>query len=173
MSLRRKKKASPQVSPIDLIEQITQEQNWSSERLGGEQINFLIEGRWTTYTASFLWCPLRSELQMFCGFALDTHKRAQPQIRTLTEIVNAHASSGFFEVCTVEGEVGEMVLFRDSLPISSGEEGEVLEKRFSYLLSRGLLKLENYYHYFALVGCFQKGAKEALTCFSFKTLGEA
>ncbi len=156
-----------QSNPVDMIEFVASNNDWSFERSGEDEIAMTVAGRWADYHVSFSWMADFEALHVACAFDLKvSDARVNEVIRLLSQI-NGQVLMGHFDLWRDE----EAVIFRQSLLLCGGAEPN--NHQVERLLSSAAEACEAYYQAFQFVVWSGMDAKNALAAVLFETVGEA
>ncbi len=156
-----------QSNPVDMIEFVAANNDWSFERSGEDEIAMTVEGRWTDYHVSFSWMEEFEALHLACAFDIKVpESRVNEVIRLLSQI-NGQVLMGHFDLWRQE----EVIIFRQSLLLAGG--AEPTNQQVEVLLSSALDACESYYQAFQFVVWSGMDAQRAIDAVMFETVGEA
>jgi hypothetical protein len=156
-----------QSNPVDMIEFVAANNDWSFERSGEDEIAMTVEGRWTDYHVSFSWMEEFEALHLACAFDIKVpESRVNEVIRLLSQI-NGQVLMGHFDLWRQE----EVIIFRQSLLLAGG--AEPTNQQVEVLLSSALDACESYYQAFQFVVWSGLDARRAIDAVLFETVGEA
>ncbi|HXV29625.1 MAG TPA: YbjN domain-containing protein [Sinorhizobium sp.] len=156
-----------QSNPVDMIEFVAANNDWSFERSGEDEIAMTVEGRWTDYHVSFSWMEEFEALHLACAFDIKVpESRVNEVIRLLSQI-NGQVLMGHFDLWRQE----EVIIFRQSLLLAGG--AEPTNQQVEVLLSSALDACESYYKAFQFVVWCGMDAQRAIDAVLFETVGEA
>jgi hypothetical protein len=156
-----------QSNPVDMIEFVAANNDWSFERSGEDEIAMTVEGRWTDYHVSFSWMEEFEALHLACAFDIKVpESRVNEVIRLLSQI-NGQVLMGHFDLWRQE----EVIIFRQSLLLAGG--AEPTNQQVEVLLSSALDACESYYQAFQFVVWSGLDAQRAIDAVLFETVGEA
>ena len=156
-----------QLNPVDMIEYVASNNDWSFERLGEDEIAMSIEGRWSDYHVSFSWMEDFEALHLACAFDVDVTDSRVNEVVKLLFLVNGQILMGHFDLWQQEG----VVIFRQSLLLAGG--AEPTNQQVEVLLSSALETCELYFQAFQFVLQSGMGARSAIDTVLFETVGEA
>ena len=156
-----------QSNPVDMIEFVAANNDWSFERSGEDEIAMTVEGRWADYHVSFSWMEEFEALHLACAFDIKVpDSRANEVIRLLSHI-NGQVLMGHFDLWRQE----EVIIFRQSLLLAGG--AEPTNQQVEVLLSYALDACESYFQAFQFVVWSGMDAQRAVDAVLFETVGEA
>ncbi len=153
--------------PVDVIEQVAQNNDWAFERSGDDEIAIITTGMWTDYNVSFSWMEDFEALHLACAFDLKVPEARVLEAMRLLSLINEQMLFGHFDLWEQEGAV----MFRQSLLLAGG--AEPTSQQVEVLLSSALEACESYYQAFQFVTWSGATAKDALASVLFETRGNA
>jgi hypothetical protein len=152
---------------LDVVERLAAGNDWSFERASEDEINILINGRWTDYQVSFTWMGALEALHLACAFDLKVPDRRRSEVQQLIAQMNEQMWVGHFDLWPNDG----MVMFRHALVLAGGVEAS--GEQCQSVLATALEACERYFPAFQFVLWAGKPAREALDAALFETSGEA
>ena len=158
---------SREIHPVDVIEQVAHNNDWSFERAGDDEISISVAGSWTDYHVSFSWMEDFEALHLACAFELKIPERRRAEVQSLISLINEQLWVGHFDIWMAEGAV----MFRHALVLAGGVEAS--GRQCEALLSTALDTCERYFTAFQFVVWAGKTARESLDAAMFETSGEA
>lgn len=156
-----------QSNPVDMIEFIAANNDWSFERSGEDEIAMTVEGVWSDYHVSFSWMEDFEALHLACAFDIKVPKSRVTEVIRLLSQINSQILMGHFDLWLQE----EVVIFRQSLLLAGG--AEPTDRQVEVLLSSALDACEAYFQAFQFVVWSGLDASAALEAVLFETVGEA
>ncbi len=156
-----------QSNPVDVIEFVAANNDWSFERAGDDEIAMTVAGVWADYHISFSWMEDLEALHVACAFDLKVPENRVNEVICLLSHVNGQILMGHFDLWRQE----DVVIFRQSLLLVGGVEptGQQVE----VLLSNALEACEAYFQAFQFVVWSGMDAVSAVDAVMFETVGEA
>ena len=158
---------SREAHPVDVIEQVANNNEWAFERSGDDEISITAVGTWADYHVSFSWMEDFEALHLACAFDLKVPEARRAEIYKLLAMVNEQLWLGHFDLWSEEG----LVMYRDGLVLSGGAEAS--GRQCEALLENAVSAAERYYPAFQFVIWAGKSAREAMDATLFETAGEA
>ena len=155
------------IHPVDTVEALADDNKWSFERAGEDEIAILVAGVWTDYNVSFSWMEDFEALHVACAFDMRVPEKRVVETMRLMSLVNEQMLFGHFDLWLQDGSV----MFRHAVPLAGGAEAN--ESQIECLLSSALNSCERYYQAFQFVVWAGRTASEALDSVLFDTVGEA
>ncbi|MBP1852622.1 YbjN domain-containing protein [Rhizobium halophytocola] len=156
-----------QSNPVDMIEFVASNNDWSFERSGEDEIAMTVEGRWADYHVSFSWMEEFEALHLACAFDLRIPDLRVNEVITLLSHVNGQTLMGHFDLWRQE----DVIIFRQSLLLAGG--AEPTNRQVEVLLSSAIEACEAYFQAFQFVVWSSMDAKSAIDAVLFETVGEA
>jgi hypothetical protein len=158
---------SREAHPVDVIEQVANNNDWAFERSGEDEISITVAGIWSDYQVSFSWMEDFEALHLACAFDLKLQDSRIVEIVRLLSLINEQMLFGHFDLWEQEGAI----VFRQSLLLAGG--AEPTSAQVEVLLSSALEACECYYQAFQFVTWSGTPAREALSSVLFETHGTA
>ncbi|TPW30391.1 type III secretion system chaperone family protein [Pararhizobium mangrovi] len=156
-----------QANPVDMIEFVAANNDWSFERSGEDEIAMTVEGRWSDYHVSFSWMEEFEALHLACAFDIMVPKSRIDAVVHLLSQINGQVLMGHFDLWEHEN----VVIFRQSLLLAGG--AEPTNRQVEAMLNGGLDACEAYFQAFQFVVWSGMDPKSALEAVLFETVGEA
>lgn len=153
-------------NPIDLVERIATDQDWSFERTAEEELTLIVAGTWTDYHVSLNWRDDLETLHLACAFDFKIPDNRLTEVYRLLAQINEHLWLGHFDLWAGDG----LLLYRHGLMLSGAV---ATPRQCEALLQAALENCERYYKAFQFVVWAGKEAREALTSTMFETEGQA
>ena len=156
-----------QSNPVDMIEYVAANNDWSFERSGEDEIAMTVAGHWADYHISFSWMEEFEALHLGCAFDIKVPENRVNEVIKLLFAINGQVLMGHFDLWRQE----DVVIFRQSLLLAGG--AEPTNRQVEVLLSSALDTCEMYYQAFQFVIWSGMEANRALEAVLFETVGEA
>ena len=156
-----------QSNPVDMIEFVAANNDWTFERSGEDEISMTVGGRWADYHVSFSWMADFEALHLACAFDIKVPQIRVNEVIRLLSIVNGQVLMGHFDLWRAE----DVVIFRQSLLLAGGVEPT--DRQVEVLLSSALDACEAYFQAFQFVVWSGMDAQDAVDAVMFETAGEA
>jgi hypothetical protein len=156
-----------QSNPVDMIEFVAANNDWSFERSGEDEIAMTVEGVWADYHVSFSWMEEFEALHLACAFDIKVPQSRVNEVIQLLSHINGQVLMGHFDLWRQE----DVVIFRQSLLLAGG--AEPTDRQVEVLLSSALDACEAYYQAFQFVVWSGMDAVSAVDAVLFETVGEA
>jgi hypothetical protein len=154
-------------NPLDLLEQIAFNQNWSFDRPGEFEMDFAIKGDWGDHVFTLNWRDDLEILHLAAELDVRIPKEKRSSMIELMALVNAQMLLGHFDIWTEEGTV----LFRHGLMLQGC--AEATPGQCQELVNLALAACDRYYpacQYFLWAG---HDPRKALSVSMFETVGNA
>ena len=158
---------SREIHPVDVIEQVAHNNDWSFERAGDDEISISVAGSWTDYHVSFSWMEEFEALHLGCAFDIRVPEIRVNEVVKLLSAINGQVLMGHFDLWRQE----DVVIFRQSLLLAGG--AEPTNRQVEVLLSSALDTCEAYFQAFQFVVWSGMEANKAMEAVLFETVGEA
>lgn len=156
-----------QSNPVDVIEFVASNNDWSFERAGEDEIAMTVAGVWADYHISFSWMEDLEALHIACAFDIKVPESRVNEVIRLLSHVNGQILMGHFDLWRQE----DVVIFRQSLLLAGGVEPT--NTQVEVLLSNALEACEAYFQAFQFVVWSGMDAASAVDAVMFETAGEA
>ena len=153
-------------SPIDLIEQIANGNDWATERSSDDEITLIVAGQWTDYNVSLNWRGDLETLHIACAFDAKIPDNRQNEVYRLVAQINEQLWLGHFDVWIQEG----LIMFRHGLMLNGAL---ATTGQCEAQLKAALEACERYYQAFQFVVWAGKESRDALASTMFETEGRA
>jgi hypothetical protein len=158
---------SREIHPVDVIEQVAHNNDWSFERAGDDEISISVAGSWTDYHVSFSWMEDFEALHLACAFDMKIPTARRGEVQRLIAAINEQLWVGHFDIWTHTG----MVMYRQALVLPGGLTASTAQ--CEAMLVGAIHACERYYPAFQFVVWAGKSASEAISAAMFDTEGEA
>ncbi|HEX4893817.1 MAG TPA: YbjN domain-containing protein, partial [Hyphomicrobiaceae bacterium] len=134
----------PSRNPVDLIEQVAANHDWSAERTTDDELTLTVAGSWADYQVSLNWREDLETLHIACAFDIKVPENRQAEVYRLVAQINEQLWLGHFDVWAEEG----LIMFRHGLML----HGTVATtSQCEALLRAALEACERYYQSFQFV----------------------
>lgn len=154
-------------NPVDMIEFVAANNDWSFERSGDDEIAMIVEGDWANYQISFSWMEDLEAVHLACAFDFNVPESRFGELLKLLSLINGQVLMGHFDIWAKDG----VVIFRQSLLLSGG--AEPTNQQVEVLLSAAVEACESYYQAFQFVVWSGMAPRQALDLVMFETQGQA
>ena len=99
------------INPIELVEQLAANHNWTCDRTNDEELTLIVAGTWTDYHVSLNWREDLEALHLACAFDFRVPDNRLAEMYRLIAQINEQLWLGHFDLWTQEG----LVMFRHAL----------------------------------------------------------
>jgi hypothetical protein len=153
--------------PLDLLERTVEENGWSYERSGRDELNLSVAGRWSDHHFSFTWREDLQSLHLSSAFDMRIHgDTRRGDVADLLMYVNARLWIGHFDLWPEDGTV----VFRHAMIFP---EAHASASQCEALLNLALEACEHYYPAFQFVLWGGKSAEDAVAAAILECQGQA
>ncbi len=152
--------------PVDFVEHIAGNHDWSFERNAEDELSVSISGSWCDYHISLNWRDDLEALHLACAFDLRVPEQRLDHTLRLIASINEQLWLGHFDLWRSEG----LLLYRHGLMLK-GAEPTVAQ--CEALLHAALDACERYFQAFQYVIWAGQSAEDALATTMFETEGRA
>lgn len=155
-------------SPVDTIEQVALNNDWSFDRSADDEITISASGTSSEdYQLSFSWLDEFEALHLACAFDVKVPELRRTEVCRLLARVNERMLMGHFDLWEEEG----VVMFRQSLLLT----GDLVPStaQVETMVAHALESCDLHRQAFEYVVWAGKSAAEALEAALFETVGEA
>ena len=156
-----------QSNPVDMIEFVAANNDWSFERSGEDEIAMTVEGKWADYHVSFSWMEEFEALHLACAFDFKVPEKRLPEMYRLVAQINEQLWLGHFELWSSSG----IILFRHGALLGQG--GTLTLDQAQVLIETAIDECERFYPVFQFVLWGGKSPSEAISASLIETRGEA
>lgn len=154
-------------NPVDSIELIAAQNDWSFERSGEDEITVSVKGNWCDYHVSFSWMEDLEALHLACAFDIKVLEARRGEVIKLLSMVNEQMWVGHFDLWQQEG----VIMYRHALLLAGNVEPS--DEQIASMMENALESCERFYQAFQFVVWAGKSAKESLEHSLIETVGEA
>ena len=154
-------------NPVDLIERLALNRQWSFDREEDDEISIVVAGSWSDYNIAFTWLPDLEALHLACAFDLKIPSSRLNEALALISMIYEQLWIGHFDVWPKDG----VVMFRHALLLAGG--AVVNSRQCESALSSAVNACERYYQAFQFVIWAGKSGREALDTTMMETQGQA
>ncbi|WP_208436044.1 YbjN domain-containing protein [Bartonella phoceensis] len=153
--------------PVDFIEQIACQYDWSFERDAQDEIRVCVEGKRANYRLAFSWMEEHEALHLACAFDLSIENVRMAEMHRLLLAINEKLLLGHFDYW----QGNHSVIYRQGLLLAGGVHPSHVQ--VETLLIHALKVCESYYVAFQMVAWYGENACKALQYTLFETVGNA
>ncbi|MBN9530728.1 MAG: YbjN domain-containing protein [Alphaproteobacteria bacterium] len=155
------------LNPLDLIEQIVSDHEWSFDRQGDDELTVALAGNYCEYQLWFSWREELSALHFSCAFDLKVPLNRRRDMHSLIVMLNEKLVVGHFDLWKDEG----LCLYRHAL-LLRGSRGATPEQ-IEDLVEIALSESERAYPAFQFLIWGGKSPEDAVAAALLETVGEA
>lgn len=154
-------------NPIDMMEQIVQQNDWAFDRRSDSEMAAEAPGHWCDYALFFNWSHEISVMHFTCAFDMKVPEKQRPALYEVLALANEKLWLGHFGL---ESDDGALV-FRHAVLLrgTSGASAESLED----LVDIALTECERFFPAFQFVLWGGKSPADALAAAMLDCMGEA
>ncbi len=153
--------------PLDVIEQIVDENKWISDRRNDQEIAVQAPGKWADYSMFFAWNDTADAVHFTCAFDLRVPSESRDNIHELLILINEKLWLGHFGLWDQEG----LPMYRHAL-LLRGTRGPSLGQ-MEDMVDTAITECERFYPAFQQVLFGGKSATESIEVAMVDTVGEA
>lgn len=157
----------PSRNPLDLIEEIVSENEWSFQRSGSDELSVEFPGHWCSYHLHFVWSEDLSAMHLSCFMDMKVPKKRFVAAAELMALINTKLWLGAFVLPVDESTPA----FRHTV-LLRGAKGASVEQ-LEDLVDIALTECERFYPAFQFVTWGGKTPQEAIQASLLETVGEA
>ncbi len=142
--------------PINIVESLAANKEWTFDRVGKNQIAMVVEGAWRTYSLTLAWSDKDETLKMVCSFDMKPQDQRAAELYDALNRVNDQCWTGAFTLWSEQG----LIVYRYGLVLKGGllAGTELIE----YLLNSAVVCCDRYYPTFQAVNLGGKTARESM-----------
>jgi hypothetical protein len=153
--------------PLEVVEGIANDNNWSFERSGEDEVTIVSKGEWTDYQLSFTWMGEIEALHLACAFDMKIPQARRGEVQRLIAAINEQLWIGHFDIWTHTG----MIMHRQALVLPGGLTAS--SAQCESMLAGAIHACERYFPAFQFVVWAGKSTAEAMSAAMFDTEGVA
>jgi hypothetical protein len=153
--------------PLEVVEGIANDNNWSFERSGEDEVTIVSRGEWTDYQLSFTWMGEIEALHLACAFDMKIPLVRRGEVQRLIAAINEQLWIGHFDIWTHTG----MIMHRQALVLPGGLTAS--SAQCQSMLAGAIHACERYFPAFQFVVWAGKSTTEAMSAAMFDTEGVA
>jgi hypothetical protein len=153
--------------PLEVVEGIANDNNWSFERSGEDEVTIVSKGEWTDYQLSFTWMGEIEALHLACAFDMKIPQARRGEVQRLIAAINEQLWIGHFDIWTHTG----MIMHRQALVLPGGLTAS--SAQCQSMLAGAIHACERYFPAFQFVVWAGKSTAEAMSAAMFDTEGVA
>ncbi|OHC73758.1 MAG: hypothetical protein A3G18_05105 [Rhodospirillales bacterium RIFCSPLOWO2_12_FULL_58_28] len=155
------------VHPLDVVEKIVDENDWTSDRQGNREIVVQAPGRWCNYSLYFTWNEDLGAVHFTCAFDLRAPAERRAAMHELLALINEKVCLGHFGLWDEEG----LPMYRHALLLrgAGGPSREQMED----MVDAAIMESDRFYPAFQHVIWGGRTAHESVSAAMVDTIGEA
>ncbi len=153
--------------PIDVVERMVMENEWSFERCGDDELAVEIAGRWCDYRMFFAWHPEAAAVHYSLAFDMRVPLDKRNEVGALIALINEKLWIGHFDLWSDGG----LPMYRYAF-LLRGTNGPTPDQ-VSELVSIAIEESDRFYPAFQFVVWGGKAPADAIACAMIDTIGEA
>ena len=154
-------------NPVDEIELIAVQNDWTFERSDEDEIAISIAGDDTDYNVAVTWLSEIEALHVACAFDIKVPAARRNEVTKLLALINEQLWIGHFDIWQAEG----VVMYRNTLLLAG--QAEVTNEQMEALIETAVDTCERHRLAFDFAVRGGRNAKDALALALMETVGEA
>lgn len=154
-------------NPVDEIELLAAQNDWTFERSDEDEIAISIAGDDTDYNVAVTWLSEIEALHVACAFDIKVPAARRNEVTKLLALINEQLWIGHFDIWQVEG----VVMYRNTLLLAG--QAEVTNEQMEALIETAVDTCERHRLAFDFAVRGGRNAKDALALALMETVGEA
>ncbi len=159
--------ASETSNPLDLVERLAEQRDWSLDRTTDCEVNIVVSGGWSDIYVSLNWRDDLEALHVACTFDAKVPPARKSEVSRLFSLINGQLFHGHFDMWEGDGSM----IYRNCLVLAGGAVAN--DAQCETLIRLGLEYCQRYFPAIQYVCWAGKNAGEALESSMFETMGEA
>ncbi len=156
-------------NPIDLIEDLANENDWATERCGDHEVTMFIPGQYTDLQFRVVWKEEYRTLQFACLFDMRVPEIRHTDLYHTIGLINERMWIGHFEFWADE----EVLLFRHASLSTDTMHSSVGEEHLTTMLETALGECDRFYPVFQFVMWGGKSPEQAIEAAMLDCVGTA
>ena len=153
--------------PLDVVEQIANDNNWVSDRRNDQEIAIEVPGHWCDYSMYFAWNDNADAVHFTCAFDIRVPHERRVYVHELLTLINEKMWLGHFSIWNEEG----LPMYRYTLPLR-GTEGPQFGQ-VEDMVETAISECERFYPAFQYTIWGGKNATDSIAAAMINTVGEA
>ncbi len=154
-------------NPIDRVERLAEQQHWSIDRTGDDEVVMSVTGGWCDLNLSLSWRADLEALIVACTYDMRVTDKRRDEVSRLLTLINSQLMHGHFDFWPEFGHI----MFRNSLILAGGAEAN--DAQCETLIRLGIENCQRYYPAVQFVVWAGHSAEQALSSALLETHGEA
>ena len=155
------------ILPLDIIEEVVNNQGWHSNRVCEEEITTAYRGQWCDYSLHFAWSDEIYAINFTCAFDIRVPKRKNAAVNNLLALINDKLWLGHFGVWQDEA----LPMYRHAFPLRGVDN--LMPQQVEDLLDNAITACEKFYPAFQYVIWGGKDPEQAIAASILEPIGEA
>ncbi|HER27702.1 MAG TPA: hypothetical protein ENI69_11395 [Rhodospirillales bacterium] len=153
--------------PLDIVEQLVDQNDWVFERRNDQEMAVQVPGRWCDYSMFFAWNDTADAVHFTCAFEMRVPDSKRGPVHELLAIINERMWLGHFGIWDDEG----LPMYRHAIPLR-GTQGPSLGQ-IEDMVDTAIMECERFYPAFQYVIWGGKTPEQAVEAAMIDTVGEA
>lgn len=153
--------------PLDVVERIVDENDWTSDRQGNREIAVQAPGRWCNYSLYFTWNEDIGAVHFTCAFDLRAPVERRAAVHELLALINEKVCLGHFGLWDEEG----LPMYRHALLLRGA--GSPSREQMEDMVDAAIMESDRFYPAFQHVIWGGRTAGESVRAAMIDTIGEA
>ena len=158
---------APEVPPLDIIEEVVNNQGWHLNRVCEEEMTAVYNGRWCDYSLHFAWSNEIHAINFTCAFDIRVPDKKSSTVNNLLALINDKLWLGHF--CIWQKEA--LPMYRHALPLRGVDN--FAPQQVEDLLESAITACEKFYPAFQYVIWGGKNPQQAIVASILEPMGEA
>ena len=158
---------APEVPPLDIIEEVVNNQGWHLNRVCEEEMTAVYNGRWCDYSLHFAWSNEIHAINFTCAFDIRVPDKKSSTVNNLLALINDKLWLGHF--CIWQKEA--LPMYRHALPLRGVDN--FAHQQVEDLLESAITACEKFYPAFQYVIWGGKNPQQAIVASILEPMGEA
>ena len=155
------------IHPIDLVEHIAEHHDWEFDRIHDDQIAFVVEGQWRSYSITLAWSDYDQTLRLISTFEMEPPADRLPALYECLNRTNDMCWAGAFTYWAEQ----QMMVYRYGLVLAGGQIAS--PEQIDTMINVAVLSAERFYPAFQLVTWAERTPEDALQVAICETYGTA
>ncbi len=153
--------------PLDLVEHVIGENQWTHQRIGDDELAVEVGGRWCDYRLFFAWHREAAAIHFSLALDMRVPKAKRGEVGALLAMINEKLWLGHFDLWSEDG----LPMFRYAV-LLRGTTGPS-QAQIEELVEIAMSESDRFYPAFQFVIWGGKSAKDAVACALIDPAGEA
>ena len=161
------KKYTSMILPLDIFEEVVNNQGWHLSRVREEEMTAIYKGRWCDYSLHFAWSDEIHAINFTCAFDIRIPNKKTTMVNNLLALINDKLWLGHF--CVWQQEA--LPMYRHAFPLRGADN--VTPEQVEDLLKNAITACEKFYPAFQYVIWGDKNPQQAIMASILEPVGEA